>query len=427
MSHWTIIARVVAKSEIRHWSNANGEGTLFSVDLLDANDDEIRGVFFKEEADRFYGQIQKGKVYSVSGGKLKESNKRYTSIPHSFSITFDKSTTITEYHGEEAYTIKDQVYNFVKIGNLQNLEDDATVDLLAVVVSTSDVVEIINHKNEPLLKKTWTIADDSLQRHFEHNAVDVTIFGDKVNELHVSNTPIVAFKNMRKSSFNACCLTFKYDSDVAFNPPDGKDLWRWKEQELKMNGAIPVNNVTHSTITNAKFDDVFSRKGIALIKEERLGQADTQYYTIKARISFLRKDPRPFYLSCPDKHKLVEREDGAWHCEKCYKDFASGVNRYLISLSLSDQGGSHWFTAFDEAGREMFGVTADQLSQMNPDEIDKQLNKVLFQQYLFRIRSSVQTFNDETSVKSMIVGIKKIELVEECQQMLTAIKRFYWS
>ena len=32
---WTIKARVTHKSDIRSWSNARGEGTLFSMDLVD--------------------------------------------------------------------------------------------------------------------------------------------------------------------------------------------------------------------------------------------------------------------------------------------------------------------------------------------------------------------------------------------------------
>jgi hypothetical protein len=44
---WTIKARVTNKSDIRRWSNAKGEGTLFSIDLLDEGGGEIRGTFFK--------------------------------------------------------------------------------------------------------------------------------------------------------------------------------------------------------------------------------------------------------------------------------------------------------------------------------------------------------------------------------------------
>lgn len=31
---WTIKARVTKKTDIKRWSNAKGEGTLFSIDLL---------------------------------------------------------------------------------------------------------------------------------------------------------------------------------------------------------------------------------------------------------------------------------------------------------------------------------------------------------------------------------------------------------
>ena len=424
MSSWTITARISSKSELRHWSSASGEGVLFSVDLLDANGDEIRGVFFNEEADHFYPQLQKGKVYRISGGKLKESNRKYTSIPHRFSITFDKSTTFTEHHGEDAYAIKDQVYNFLRIGNLPNSLDDATIDVLCIVVSISDVAEIITSKNEPLQKLSLTVADDSLQKGFQHNAVDITIFGDRANQFRFDDMPVVAFKNLKKTSYSNCSLVFRYDTDVIFNPPEGKYLWTWKEIKLKTNGIIPINNATLSTASVTKFDDLFARRSIAEIEEDHLGQNDAQFYTIKAHISFIKKEPQLFYLSCPEKHKLIERAVGNLHCEKCCKDFATGTNRYLISLSLSDRGGSHWFTAFNEAGFEIFGISADQLSQMNSDESCKVINTMVFRQYLFKIKSCSHTYNDETSVKSMIIAVKNLDLINESKQMLQAIRRY---
>ena len=42
INHWVIRARVTYKSEMKHWSNARGEGNLFSINLLDAKNSEIR-------------------------------------------------------------------------------------------------------------------------------------------------------------------------------------------------------------------------------------------------------------------------------------------------------------------------------------------------------------------------------------------------
>jgi replication factor A1 len=59
---WTIKARITSKSDIRRWSNAKGEGTLFSIDLLDSDGGEIRATFFKEACDKWFPVLEEGKV-----------------------------------------------------------------------------------------------------------------------------------------------------------------------------------------------------------------------------------------------------------------------------------------------------------------------------------------------------------------------------
>lgn len=45
------------KSAIRTWSNAKGEGKLFSMDLCD-DSGEIRATAFRNECEKFYDMIQ---------------------------------------------------------------------------------------------------------------------------------------------------------------------------------------------------------------------------------------------------------------------------------------------------------------------------------------------------------------------------------
>ena len=61
-NRWTIKARITNKSDMRRWNNAKGEGNLFSIDLLDAHGSEIKGTFFKEDADKFFPLLQESKV-----------------------------------------------------------------------------------------------------------------------------------------------------------------------------------------------------------------------------------------------------------------------------------------------------------------------------------------------------------------------------
>jgi hypothetical protein len=62
LHRWTIKARITNKSDIRRWSNQKGEGTLFSIDLLDASGGEIRGTFFKETCEKWFPILELHKV-----------------------------------------------------------------------------------------------------------------------------------------------------------------------------------------------------------------------------------------------------------------------------------------------------------------------------------------------------------------------------
>ena len=49
---WKIKARISSKAPIKTWSNARGEGKLFSAELVDSSGDDIRCTFWGELALR---------------------------------------------------------------------------------------------------------------------------------------------------------------------------------------------------------------------------------------------------------------------------------------------------------------------------------------------------------------------------------------
>lgn len=58
-----LFSRVTKKGDMRTWSNARGEGRLFNIDLLDEQGSEIKGTFFKEDADKWINVVQEGQVW----------------------------------------------------------------------------------------------------------------------------------------------------------------------------------------------------------------------------------------------------------------------------------------------------------------------------------------------------------------------------
>ena len=95
-SRWTIKARVTAKGDKRTWTNAKGEGSLFSVDLLDAQGGQIRATMFKDACEKFYDLFQENKVYSISKGQLKPANKKFSRLPNEYELTLNCQWTCVQ-------------------------------------------------------------------------------------------------------------------------------------------------------------------------------------------------------------------------------------------------------------------------------------------------------------------------------------------
>jgi len=80
-------------------------------------------------------------VYTFSGGQLKlVQNKQFNNLKNQYEITFSPQSEIRAVVDDT--NIKNQTYSFVKINTLNDLEINSTVDLVAVVRDSSDVVEV---------------------------------------------------------------------------------------------------------------------------------------------------------------------------------------------------------------------------------------------------------------------------------------------
>ena len=202
MNRWTIKARVASKSDIRTWSNAKGEGSLFSMDLVSSlktskvvdwaqdcvmsvhkealriddyfwttplrycgpgesifclllmrcplfqmdESGEIRCTGFKEQCEKFYKMLEVGKVYLISNCTLKPANKQYSKLDNDYEMTMKESTEVFLCTDDDAAEVPSIVFNFVKISDLNAELKDKLVDLIAVCKSASDVQTITSQK-----------------------------------------------------------------------------------------------------------------------------------------------------------------------------------------------------------------------------------------------------------------------------------------
>ena len=90
---WTIKARCTYKSDVKTWHNKNGEGKLFSVNLLDESG-EIRATGFKDQCDQLYDVFEKGQVYYISNCSVKLAKKQFSNVNNDYELTFQNDSVV---------------------------------------------------------------------------------------------------------------------------------------------------------------------------------------------------------------------------------------------------------------------------------------------------------------------------------------------
>jgi replication factor A1 len=172
---WTIKARVSAKSEMRTFRNAKGEGQLMNIDLVDSQQTEMRATFFGSAAQKFYPILQVGKVFTFSKGSVKPANPKFNPRAQ-YELMFDDHSEIVEVVDDGA--IPSMKIDIVSISKIPELPVGSNVDIAGIVMHVGDVgLVTVKSTGKETHRRTITVADDS------GNSIDVTIWGDRSERL----------------------------------------------------------------------------------------------------------------------------------------------------------------------------------------------------------------------------------------------------
>ncbi|KAJ1676810.1 Replication factor A protein 1, partial [Spiromyces aspiralis] len=198
-SKWTIRARVSEKSGIKTWRNARGEGTLFSVNLIDESG-EIRGTAFRDQVDRLYPQFEVGKVYLISKGAIKMAKSQFSNVQNEYEIAFDYSTDVVPCQDTEA--VPTARYSFISLDKLGQLEKNTIVDVLVVAQDVRELTSIVSRTtNNEIQKRDVQVVDESMYQ------VRLTLWGDDARSFEAYDRPVVAFKGVKVGDFGGRTLS----------------------------------------------------------------------------------------------------------------------------------------------------------------------------------------------------------------------------
>ncbi|OGM39158.1 replication factor A protein 1 [Aspergillus bombycis] len=419
---WTIKARCTSKSNIRTWHNRNGDGKLFSVNLLD-DSGEIRATGFNDQCDMLYDIFQEGSVYYISSPcGVKIAKKQFTNLNNDYELTFERDTVVEK--AEDQADVPQIRFSFTTIGDLQSVEKDTTIDVIGVLKEVAEVSQIMSKTtNKPYNKRELTMVDST------GFSVRLTVWGSTALNFNVTPESVIAFKGVKVSDFGGRSLSLLSSGSMTVDPDieEAHKLKGWydaqgRDEAFASHALMP--GVASSTTKAEQF------KTVAQIKEEQLGMSDeVAYFSLKATVIYIKQDTMcyPACLSERCNKKVTELDPGQWRCERCDITHPRPEYRYIMLISVSDHTGQLYLSCFDEVGRCMMGTSADQLMEIRQN--DEKAAGDIFQDancrtWNFRCRAKIDNFGDQQRIRYQIVTAKPVSYSEEALRLANMIDSY---
>lgn len=419
---WTIKARCTSKPPIRTWHNKNGEGKLFSVNLLDESG-EIKATGFNDQCEALFDVFQEGQVYYITSPcRVNMAKKQFSNVNNDYELSFERDTLVEK--AEEQNGVPQVRFNFTNIADLQTVEKDTTIDTIGVLKEVGETSQIVSKTtSKPYDKRDLTLVDNT------GYSVKLTIWGDTAQRFDVMPESVVAFKGLKVSDFGGRSLSLLSSGSMTIDPDidEAHKLKGWYDAQGKNDTFMSHQGMGSVGAAGGRID---ATKSIMQVKEENLGMSEnTDYFNTKATIIYVKQDnvSYPACLSEGCNKKVLEVEPGQWRCERCDKTHPKPEHRYIMSINVSDHTGQLWLSCFDDVGRMIMGMSADQLMELK--ENDEKAAGDAFQDancktFMFKCRAKMDSFQDQQRVRYQVSGANALNYSSECTKLTQMIKEY---
>lgn len=423
-NNWKIKARVSQKSEVKRWSNARGDGKLFSITFLDESG-QIKATGFNDAVDNLYESLHEGKVYSISRGRINIAKKQYNTTGHDYEIVFENATEVEECE-DSAETPKIILHKLTKLGDLNDVEKDSVVDVVAVLKDAGELGEIVGKISQKTsVKRDITIVDQS------GFSVRMTLWGKTAETFDAPVESVIAFQGVKVGDFGGRNLSMLSSAAMLVNPdiPEAFELKGWYDNEGVNAKIQSFSNLGGAGIGREVTED--SLKTIAEIKESQLGMNERgDYFNFRATIMYIKSETIS-YPACPTDRcnkKLLRDGDDEWRCEKCDKLFPAPDHRYLIQMTVQDHTGTLWLSGFNEVGQVILPMSANELIEIkerDETEYQKVVTDATARTYTMVCRAKEETYNDVTRTKYSVLRIDRVDWVAAGLQLAQSLLKNY--
>ncbi|KAF5306707.1 hypothetical protein FQR65_LT07262 [Abscondita terminalis] len=417
---WVIKARVSNKSNVRTWSNSRGEGKLFSIDLIDESG-EIKATIFRDLVDKFYDLIEIDKVYYISKCQLKVVNKQFNNLKNDYEMTFTNETIVTECL-DPVSNIPQTRYDFISIDKVAHIEVGTLIDIIGISKSVSDILTFqARSTGRELKKREVTLVDQS------NTGIALTLWGSEAENFDGSSQPVVAIKGAKVGEFGGGKnISTLISSVMKVNPdiPEAHRLRGWYDNEGMQKTITNISAKSNAGGFQTPWINVKD------VQEQNMGQGEKgDYFQFKGTILLYRSE-KALYQACPTedcKKKVIDLQNGMYRCEKCNREFPNFRYLLLGSMNVADWSGNMWLSLFSSEAEKILGMSAQavgEASENDPQGVATIADKAHFKQFIFKCRAKMDTYNDETRLKTVALGVEPVNYKEYNAQVISRIKQF---
>lgn len=96
-------------------------------------------------------------------------------------------------------------------------------------------------------------------------------------------------------------------------------------------------------------------------------------------------------------------------------------------MNLGDWSGNQWVNMFASEAEKVFGMTSQEIGEAmerDPEAMTNLVDKANFKEFVFKCRAKMETYNDESRLKTVVVKVDSINNKEYNAQLIAAINRY---
>jgi replication factor A1 len=391
-----ILVKISKKYPVKSFQGKNGDGTLFSFNIIDKEGTEMQVTGFTKAVNKFAEMLKEGSVYEIRGGYLKINDRKFATVKSEYKLMIDENTQITE-REELAQQFKELVMDYVKLDKLVEKSAFSIIDVIVYVLEVKEPSVITTRQGSQMNLRKLAVVDDSEIK------IELTLWKEFC-ELPVQQGDIISVKSAKVGEFQGRCLGTLDTSHVLINPNvEEAAILRAKMQEILKKGQVfktimgqmgyqetgPANTTYLKEIhdqCNTVLDDKFST------------------YTVKATVVSLKHEERNVYPGCHEqcKKKLI-KEGSQWRCTPCDKSYDLPIYYYTFSLRIKDASGEFYLDFFGPVGEKLLNVSAYEYSEMvakkQHDRLKEISDSIEFKTYLFTLKPKRHNYNNTSRIK----------------------------